>query len=134
MQILCFFASFLLIDPTFFNCPPIYILESNHSHLSIGSLRKLILVPIDLQEPPRYMPFSSSSFNFKKVNLFLIINNFDIVLYFHDTGSGEMEENTLINRDQQIIFTRETLLTATNYFHDDNKLGEGGFDIVYKVT
>jgi len=55
-------------------------------------------------------------------------------LYFYDTGSGEMEKNTLISGDQQIIFTRETLLIATNYFHNDNKLGEGGFGIVYKVT
>ena len=27
----------------------------------------------------------------------------------------------------------ETILTATNNFHLDNKLGEGGFGSVYKV-
>lgn len=32
-------------------------------------------------------------FNLKNLNLFFIINNFDIVFYFHDTGSREMEEN-----------------------------------------
>jgi hypothetical protein len=32
------------------------------------------------------------------------------------------------------VFTMETLLSATENFHEDNKLGEGGFGPVYKVT
>jgi hypothetical protein len=28
----------------------------------------------------------------------------------------------------------ETLMASTKNFHDDNKLGEGGFGPVYKVT
>ena len=31
------------------------------------------------------------------------------------------------------MFTMETLIAATNNFHDNNKLGEGGFGSVYKV-
>jgi len=45
---------------------------------------------------------------------------------------GQVEEQTSISRDGQISFTLEALLTATQNFHDDNKLGEGGFGPVYK--
>jgi hypothetical protein len=45
-----------------------------------------------------------------------------------------VEEDTLIGQERQIIFTMQTLLNATKNFHDDNKLGEGGFGPVYKVT
>lgn len=47
----------------------------------------------------------------------------------------EVEEDTLFSEDEQlIVFKMETLITATQNFHDDNKLGEGGFGPVYKVT
>ena len=52
-------------------------------------------------------------------------------MYFHNIGDGE---DTLISEDHQIVFTMETLLAATDNFHDDNKLGEGGFGPVYKVA
>jgi len=45
---------------------------------------------------------------------------------------GHVEEQTSISRDGQISFTLEALLAATKKFHDDNKLGEGGFGPVYK--
>jgi len=32
------------------------------------------------------------------------------------------------------VFKMETLVAAIENFHDNNKLGEGGFDVVYKVT
>jgi hypothetical protein len=32
------------------------------------------------------------------------------------------------------VFKMETLVAATENFHDNNKLGEGGFGAVYKVT
>jgi len=46
----------------------------------------------------------------------------------------KIEEATLINHNRQIIFTMETLMASTKNFHDDNKLGEGGFGPVYKGT
>eukprot|EP00253_Pinus_taeda_P007850 PITA_07850 len=44
----------------------------------------------------------------------------------------QLEEGTLIGHDRQIIFTMGTLVAATKNFHDDNKLGQGGFGPVYK--
>eukprot|EP00253_Pinus_taeda_P021060 PITA_21060 len=44
------------------------------------------------------------------------------------------EESTLLGHDRQMVFTMETLVAATRNFHDDNKLGEGGFGPVYKGT
>jgi len=32
------------------------------------------------------------------------------------------------------VFEMETLVAATENFHDNNKLGEGGFGAVYKVA
>ena len=55
-------------------------------------------------------------------------------LYFHCIGHGKVEEVAQINEDQQIVFTMETLVAATGNFHDDNKIREGGFGLVYKVT
>ena len=40
----------------------------------------------------------------------------------------------MISENQPLIFKMETLVTATENFHNDNKLGEGGFGPVYKVT
>ena len=54
----------------------------------------------------------------------------DIILYCKD----HHEESTLFSHDGQIVFTMETLLIATKNFDDENKLGEGGFGPVYKVT
>eukprot|EP00253_Pinus_taeda_P009069 PITA_09069 len=48
-------------------------------------------------------------------------------------GQGQVKEDALIIQDQQIVmFKRKTLLAATENFHDNNKLGEGGFGPVYK--
>jgi len=45
-----------------------------------------------------------------------------------------VEQDARISEDGQLImFKMETLLAATENFHDDNKLGEGGFGPVYKV-
>ena len=54
--------------------------------------------------------------------------------FFHDIDREQVEEDTVIRHDPQIVFTLQTLLAATKNFHDDNKLGEGGFGPVYKVT
>lgn len=53
-------------------------------------------------------------------------------MYFHYTGHEE--ESTLINRDRPIVFTMETLIATTKNFDDGNKLGEGCFGLIYKVT
>ena len=53
---------------------------------------------------------------------------------FYCIGHGQIEEDTLISQDRQIVFTMEALIAATENFHDNNKLGEGGFGAVYKVT
>lgn len=53
----------------------------------------------------------------------------------HSERRGQVEEDTLFSEDEQlIVFKMETLLTATQNFHDDKKLGEGGFGPVYKGT
>eukprot|EP00253_Pinus_taeda_P006437 PITA_06437 len=50
-------------------------------------------------------------------------------------GGWEVEQDARISEDGQLImFKMETLLAATENFHDDNKLGEGGFGPVYKGT
>uniref|UniRef100_A0A0C9S6I8 TSA: Wollemia nobilis Ref_Wollemi_Transcript_14780_2565 transcribed RNA sequence n=1 Tax=Wollemia nobilis TaxID=56998 RepID=A0A0C9S6I8_9CONI len=41
-------------------------------------------------------------------------------------------ESEVLIQDQNFIFNLETLAEATGNFHDDNKLGEGGFGAVYK--
>ncbi|KAH9302194.1 hypothetical protein KI387_013777, partial [Taxus chinensis] len=45
-----------------------------------------------------------------------------------------METGSLITQDEQIVFNLEKIRAATNNFHEDNKLGEGGFGPVYKGT
>jgi len=42
-------------------------------------------------------------------------------------------ESTLLP-EEQILFTLKTLIEATDNFHEDKKLGEGGFGPVYKGT
>lgn len=49
-------------------------------------------------------------------------------------GDGQIEEDILISQERQIVFRLETLIAATDNFHDNNKLGQGGFGAVYKVT
>lgn len=46
---------------------------------------------------------------------------------------GQVKKDTLFN-DQPKMFEMKTLLLATNHFHDDNKVGAGGFGSVYKGT
>ena len=58
----------------------------------------------------------------------------DVAVYFHCTGHGKGHKDTLIGWGRQIVFTVEALVTAKNNFHDTNKLGEGGFGLVYKTT
>jgi len=56
-------------------------------------------------------------------------------VHFHCAGHGQVEESTLISQNQPVVmFKMKTLVVATKNFHDDNKLGEGGFGPVYKVT
>eukprot|EP01018_Ginkgo_biloba_P036198 Gb_08946 [translate_table: standard] len=46
---------------------------------------------------------------------------------------GEVDEDVSISvKDQQMLFSLKTLKAATDNFHKDNKLGEGGFGPVYK--
>jgi hypothetical protein len=58
---------------------------------------------------------------------------FYVAVYFRSIGHGQVEEDTVIGQDPQIAFTMEALIAATENFHDNNKLGEGGFGPVYKV-
>lgn len=44
------------------------------------------------------------------------------------------EEEAEIKIDESFSFDLSTLRAATNNFSTDNKLGEGGFGPVYKVT
>ena len=56
----------------------------------------------------------------------------DVAVNVHCIGH---EEDALMSQDQQIVmFKMKTLVAATENFHDDNKLGEGGFGPVYKVA
>eukprot|EP01018_Ginkgo_biloba_P036204 Gb_02278 [translate_table: standard] len=46
---------------------------------------------------------------------------------------GEVDEDVSNSlKDQQMLFSLKTLKAATDNFHKDNKLGEGGFGPVYK--
>ena len=48
--------------------------------------------------------------------------------------SGISSNNNHKNKDLELLlFTIDTLASATNNFSDANKLGEGGFGPVYKV-
>eukprot|EP00253_Pinus_taeda_P017388 PITA_17388 len=49
-------------------------------------------------------------------------------------GDRQIEEDTLIRQDRKFVFTMEALIMATENFHENNKLGEGGFGAVYKGT
>ena len=42
--------------------------------------------------------------------------------------------DSMFSQEPELVFTLENIKTATRNFHDDNKLGEGGFGSVYKVT
>ena len=45
---------------------------------------------------------------------------------------GTVPDST-IGQEHVIMFNLENIKSATRNFHDDNKLGEGGFGSVYKV-
>lgn len=56
-----------------------------------------------------------------------------------EQNSGRHEDNGQVVEDAlfticPIVFTMEALVAATNNFHIDNKIGEGGFGPVYKGT
>ncbi|KAH9302192.1 hypothetical protein KI387_013775, partial [Taxus chinensis] len=48
--------------------------------------------------------------------------------------SQGIEVDSAISQDEKLIFNLENLRAATRNFHEDNKLGEGGFGPVYKGT
>ena len=50
----------------------------------------------------------------------------------HNSDGGETSEGQ--ERLELPLFELATLLNATNNFSSDNKLGEGGFGPVYKVS
>ena len=47
--------------------------------------------------------------------------------------AGETEEDDEIEVKESLQFDFDTIRVATNDFSDVNKLGEGGFGLVYKV-
>eukprot|EP01018_Ginkgo_biloba_P036199 Gb_02273 [translate_table: standard] len=47
-------------------------------------------------------------------------------------GLHEDVSNSVIDQHEQMVFSLKTLQAATDNFHTDNKLGEGGFGPVYK--
>ena len=49
-------------------------------------------------------------------------------MYLSSTGQGGE-----IGGEQVVQYDFASLKAATNYFSTDNKLGEGGFGVVYKV-
>ncbi|KAH9327233.1 hypothetical protein KI387_007411 [Taxus chinensis] len=51
----------------------------------------------------------------------------------HEDSHGFPPESGLLMQEQHLIFSLEELEEATDNFHDNNKLGEGGFGAVYKV-
>lgn len=50
-------------------------------------------------------------------------------------NSGEMKHDKVnqVKLQELPLFDFEKLATATNHFHSNNKLGQGGFGPVYKV-
>ncbi|GLJ11974.1 hypothetical protein SUGI_0181290 [Cryptomeria japonica] len=50
----------------------------------------------------------------------------------HDQEAQEDNSEEALSQQEQIIFEFKTLKLATKNFHDDNKVGEGGFGPVYK--
>ena len=63
----------------------------------------------------------------------MTIHFYIYILYFRNTDDDEGEE-LVLNNNRHIIFTMETLLASTKNFDNQNKLGEGGFGPVYKVS
>lgn len=49
------------------------------------------------------------------------------------TGSNDMEEEHRKEDYELPLLDLSTVMTATNNFSEDNKLGQGGFGPVYKV-
>ena len=52
---------------------------------------------------------------------------------FEQTGNKVFEELSRVKLQELLLFDFEKLATATNNFHQSNKLGQGGFGPVYKV-
>ena len=83
-----------------------------------------------------YKHFSKRSIHIKRTNFYPFFAQIysDVAVHFCCTGHGQVEEDRL-SQEQQIVRSKmKTLIDATENFHDDNKLGEGGFGPVYKVT
>lgn len=50
------------------------------------------------------------------------------------SGSNEFIEGEIDQGSELQLISLENILLATNDFSDSNKLGQGGFGIVYKVN
>ncbi|GLJ19681.1 hypothetical protein SUGI_0356550 [Cryptomeria japonica] len=57
-----------------------------------------------------------------------------LIIFQSLEGDGLSSESGFLMREQQFVFILEMLLEATENFHHKNKLGEGGFGVVYKGT
>ncbi|XP_057822161.2 cysteine-rich receptor-like protein kinase 44 [Cryptomeria japonica] len=70
--------------------------------------------------------------------LFAIRRKFKSVVFWKPAFLRKENSNTqldsTIGQENVIIFNLENIKAATRNFHDDNKLGEGGFGSVYKGT
>ena len=70
------------------------------------------------------------------IRIFLFTSNYVLILTGRGTKSSETF-STNESKDEELdlpLFDFETISHATNNFSLSNKLGEGGFGPVYKVT
>lgn len=64
------------------------------------------------------------------VNIYEIFIIYSIKHYIFLSLLGEITE---VKDIESLKYTFSTVRASTNYFYEDNKLGEGGFGAVYKV-